>query len=84
MNPLLEGNSLLHYKTSHYVAEKYPFWLSIKKTVNDTTVNIRKVTKKRNKISFFSSKCFPCRVKHLSCLTESIMGAVLGQRDALN
>lgn len=23
MNPLLEGNSLLHYKTSHYVAEKY-------------------------------------------------------------
>lgn len=58
MNPLLEGNSLLHYKTSHYVAEKYPFWLSIKKTVNDTTVNIRKVTKKEIKFLFFLPSAF--------------------------
>lgn len=54
MNSLREGNSLLHYRTSNYIAKSILFWLSTKKTVNDATVNIRNATKKkRNKISFF-------------------------------
>lgn len=38
--------------------QKSIFWLSIKKTVNDTTVNIRKVTKKEIKFLFFLPSAF--------------------------
>lgn len=83
-SPLLEGNFLLHYWTSNYIAKSIPFLLLIKNAVNDITVNIRKATKKKKeRISFLSSKCFPCRVKHLPRLAECILGTVLGQRDAL-
>lgn len=80
--PLLEGNSLLHYRTSNYIAKSIPFLLLIK--VNDITVNIRKTTKKKKERKF--PFCLPSAfhaVKHLPCLTECILGNILGQRDAL-
>lgn len=80
MNSLREGNSLLHYRTSNYIAKSILFWLSTKKTVNDATVNIKKAKKKEIKFLFLSSKCFPCRGKHSTCGTECTIGECPGPK----
>lgn len=51
-SPLLEGNFLLHYRTSNYIAKSIPFLLLIKNAVSDITVNIRKATKKKKEKQF--------------------------------
>lgn len=59
-SPLLEGNFLLHYRTSNYIAKSILFLLLIKKAVNYITVNIRKATKKKKgrKFPFYLLSAF--------------------------
>lgn len=61
MNPLSEGNSLLYYRPSNYIAKSILFLLS-KETVNDITVNIRKATKKCLVLKVLSMQLSTCLV----------------------
>lgn len=59
MNPLSEGNSLSHYRTSSYIAKSILFPIGKEPLMVLLQVS-GKLFKKKN--SFFNSKCFPCRV----------------------
>lgn len=74
--PLSEGNSLLHYRTSNDIAKSI-FLLSVKKTVNDITVNTRKATQKKKKKEnfFFVFQVLSMHSKALACWTERTSGA---------
>lgn len=63
MNPLSEGNSLSHYRTSNYIAKSILFPIGKEPLMVLLQVS-GKLTKKEKKKKnfFFYSKCFPCRV----------------------
>lgn len=83
MNPLSEGNSLSHYRTSNYIAKSILFPIGEEPLMVLLQVSGKLLKKSCVCVFFFYSKCFPCRVKH--CLTElsELLENVLGQRNAL-
>lgn len=79
MNPLSEGNSLSHYRTSNYIAKSILFPIGKEPLM----VLLQVSGKLFLKSSFFNSNCFPCRVNLTELSLSERLENVLGRRNAL-